>query len=166
MSQYRMLSDPFLARFKAFMAAESRNPQGAFDTALKVQLKKEKRAPYRFVPIEGAGGLFLRERSNDLALDEATEISDPAKKILSFLKGKLGDDDMAQVEEMLKMEAGVPVDSQVQAERMVAGAKERGATAQDAKRRQLAQDAHLNASTERMADFAKRFPGASRIGIV
>jgi hypothetical protein len=161
MTTYKMLSDPFLARFKSFMASENRNPAGAFDSALT-------KAKFRFVPVPHCGGtLFLRERSSNMAYDEATEISDPAKDVLNFLRNKISDDDMAQVEELLKMEAGVKIDSQVEAEQMIAGAKARGAAgAQDAKRRQLALDASAAASDARMADFAARFPGAARIGQV
>jgi hypothetical protein len=158
---YKMLSDPFLARFKSFMASESRSPQGAFDAALP----KTRKDKYRYTPVPHCGGtLFLRERSNDLAFDEANEISDPAKDILNFLRNKISDDDMRQVEELLKMEAGVKIDSQKDADAMIAGAEARGAGAQDAK--QLAMDASAAASNERMADFARRFPGAARLGHV
>ena len=156
-----MLDDGFLGRFKAFVTAENhRNPQGAFDAALP-------KAKFRFVPVpHTANTLFLRERSANLALDEATEISDPAKDILNFLRTKLSDDDMRQVEEMLKLEAGVKPDSRKDAEAMISGAEARRAGAEDAKRRQLALDAHATASDARQAEFAARFPGAARIGQV
>jgi hypothetical protein len=162
MPTYKMLSDGFIQRFRGFMAAENHNPQGAFDQAMKPRKDK-----YRFVPLAGTGGsLFLRERSSNLAFDEATEITDKAKEILDFLRGKISDEDLHQVEESLKMEAGVPIDIQKDAEAMIGGAKARGATAQDAKRRQLALDAHAAASDARQADFAARFPGAARLGHV
>ena len=163
MPQYQMLSNGFLSRFRSFMATENRNPAGAFDAALpKAATRKNK---YRFVPLAGTGdSLFLKERSADLAYDEATEISDPAKDILNFLRNKLSDDDMRQVEELLKMEAGVKTDSEEKADQMIAGAEARGA--QDAKRRQLALDASAAASDARMVDFAARFPGTQRLGHV
>ena len=168
MPTYKMLSDGFMQRFRGFMAAENRNPAGAFDAALpKAATRKDSGVKYRYTPLPGTGNsLFLRERSANLAFDEATEISDPAKDILNFLRGKSSDEDLNQIEESLKMEAGVPIDSQKDAEAMIAGAKARGATAQDAKRRQLALDASANASNARQADFAARFPGAARIGQV
>jgi hypothetical protein len=161
-----MLSDPFLARFKTFMAAENRNPAGAFDSALpKAATRKDPNMKARFTPLAGTNNsLFLRERSANLAFDEATEITTSAKDILNYLRSKLSDEDLHQVEELLKMEAGVPIDSQKDADAMISGAKARGA--QDAKRRQLALDASAAASTSRQADFAARFPGAARIGHV
>jgi hypothetical protein len=163
---YAMFSDEALVKFRGFCDAagftKPRGPQGAFDAALpKAATRKDK---YRYTPLPGTGdSLFLRERSANLAFDEATEITASAKDILNFLRGKLSDDDMTQVEELLKMEAGVPIDSQKDAEAMISGAKARGA--QDAKRR-LALDASAAASDARMADFAARFPGAARIGHV
>jgi len=151
---YKMLSDPFLARFKSFMASENRSPQGAFDAALP----KTRKDKYRYTPVPHCGGsLFLRERSSNLAFDEATEISDRAKGILDYLRSKLSDEDLHQVEELLKMEAGVKVDSQKEADAMIAGAEARG---------RVAQDASAAASNERMADFAARFPGTQRLGHV
>jgi hypothetical protein len=165
-TQYKMLGDNFLSRFRSFMATE--NPAGAFDAMPKTQPRRDSTmSKFRYVPLANTGGrLFLRERSNVLAYDEATEISDPAKRILDFLRGKISDEDLKQVEESLKMEAGVKPDSQVDAEAMTAGALARGATAQDAKRRQLALDAHAAASDARMADFSARFPGTQRLGQV
>ena len=168
MPTYKMLNDNFLSRFRGFMSAENRNPQGAFDAALpKAATRKDSGVKYRYTPLPGTGNsLFLRERSANLAFDEATEITTSAKDILNFLRGKLSDEDLNQVEESLKMEAGVPIDIQKDAEAMISGAKARGATAQDAKRQQLALDAHAAASDARQADFAARFPGAARIGHV
>jgi hypothetical protein len=165
-TQYKMLSDGFLTRFRGFMSAENRNPAGAFDSALpKAATRKDSGVKYRYTPLPGTGNsLFLRERSANLAFDEATEITTSAKDILNFLRDKISDEDLHQVEESLKMEAGVKTDQQEEAGKMIAGAKERGATAQDAKRRQLALDAHAAASDARQADFAKRWPGAARIG--
>jgi hypothetical protein len=161
-----MLSDGFIQRFRSFMSAENRNPAGAFDAALpKAATWKDSGVKYRYTPLPGTGNsLFLRERSANLAFDEATKISDPAKDILDFLRGKISDEDLNQIEESLKMEAGVPIDIQKDAEAMISGAKARGA--QDAKRQQLALDAHAAASDARQADFAARFPGTQRLGHV
>jgi hypothetical protein len=159
---YAMFSDDALVKFRSFCGAAGftkPSPEGAFDAALP----KTRKDKYRYTPVPNCGGtLFLRERSANLAFDEATEISDPAKDILNFLKEKLSDEDLPQVEELLRMEAGVKIDSQKEAKAMIAGAKARGA--QDAKRRQLALDAHAAASDAQQADFAARFPSASRIG--
>jgi hypothetical protein len=163
--QYKMLSDNFLTRFRTFMSAENGNPAGAFDAMPKAQPRKDSGVKYRYTPLPGTGNsLFLRERSANLAFDEATEITDPAKDVLNFLRNKISDDDMRQVEELLKMEAGVKIDSQKDADAMIAGAEARGRVAQDAK--QLAMDASAAASNERMADFARRFPNVSRVGHV
>jgi hypothetical protein len=158
-TQYKMLGDNFLSRFRSFMATENRSPQGAFDAALpKAAARKDSNVKFRYTPLAGTGGkLFLRERSANLAYDEATEITDKAKDILSFLRPLLSDADLRQVEESLKMEAGVKPKSQVDAEQMKAGAKERG---------RVALDASAAASDARMADFAARFPGAARLGHV
>src|SRR5664280_1794620 len=113
MSQYQMLSDGFLSRFKNFMSAENSNPAGAFDAMPKAVTRKDSNMKARFTPLAGTGNsLFLRERSANLAFDEATEITTSAKDILNFLRSKLSDEDLHQVEELLKMEAGVPIDSQ------------------------------------------------------
>jgi hypothetical protein len=157
-----MLSDSFIQRFRSAMKA-AENPAGAFDVAPST--KGNTMPKYRYTPLANtAGQLFLRERSANLAFDEATEITDKAKEILDFLRDKISADDLHQVEESLKMEAGVPIDSQNDAEAMITGAKARGA--QDAKRRQLALDASADASSANIADFATRFPGAARVGHV
>ena len=163
---YAMFSDDALSKFRTFCSAagftKPPHPAGAFDSALK---HKGNKTPYRFVPVPHCGNkLFFREKSSDLAFDEATEITTFAKEILNFLRGKISDEDLNQVEESLKMEAGVKTDNQKDAEAMISGAKARGA--QDAKRRQLALDASAAASTARQADFAARFPGAARVGQV
>ena len=168
MPAYKMLSDPFLARFKSFMDAERRNPEGAFDGA-EIEISKGKTNALSFRACAGCGGtLFLRERSNDLAFDEAptAEISDPASRILAFLKNKLDEATLHEVSEMLKAEAGIETDLQKESRAKIEAAKERGATAQDARRRRLAADASAAASNEEMAKFAARFPGAARIGQV
>jgi hypothetical protein len=166
MPKYQMLSDSFISRFRSAMKA-AENPAGAFDAMPKIQPRKDSNVKYRFTPLAGTGGqLFLRERSANLAFDEAKEISDPAKRILDFLRPLLSDADLKQVEESLKMEAGVKPKSHKDAEAMIAGAQERGRVAQDAKRRQLALDASAAASTARMADFSARFPGTQRLGHV
>jgi hypothetical protein len=163
-TQYRMLSDSFIQRFRSAMKA-AENPAGAFDVAPST--KGNTMPKYRYTPLAGTGGtLFLRERSANLTYDEATEISDPAKRILDFLRPLLSDADLKQVEESLRIEAGAKTDNQKDAEAMIAGAKERGATAQDSKRRQVALDASAAASTARQADFAARFPGTQRLGHV
>ena len=169
---YAMFSDQALVKFRGFCDAagftKPPSPQGAFDSALpKTATRKDSGVKYRYTPLPGTGdSLFLRERSANLAFDEATEITTSAKDILNFLRSKLSDEDLHQVEELLKMEAGVPIDIQKDAEAMISGAKARGATAQDAKLRQLALDAHAAASDARQADFAARFPGTQRLGHV
>ena len=168
---YAMFSNDALSKFRTFCSAAGftkPNPQGAFDSALpKAATRKDSGVKYRYTPLAGTGStLFLRERSANLAFDEATEITDKAKEILDFLRDKISDEDLHQVEESLKMEAGVKTDSEEKADAMIAGAKARGAGAQDAKRRQLALDASANASSANMADFAARFPGTQRLGHV
>ena len=166
-TQYKMLSNGFLSRFKSFMASENRNPEGAFDAMPKAVTRKDPNMKHRFVPVPHCGGtLFLRERSANLAFDEAGEaqISDPAKRVLAFLKDKLDEDTLHEVSEMLKAEAGVPTDLEKKSNAKIEAAEARRAGAQDVRRRQLAADASANASSERMADFAARFPGAARIG--
>ena len=164
---YAMFSDEALVKFRGFCDAagftKPPSPQGAFDAALP----KGKTMPkYRFVPVPHCGGtLFLREKSSDLALDEApAEISDPAKRILAFLKNKLDDATLHEVSEMLKAEAGIETDLQKGSRAKLEAAETRRGGAQDAKRRRLAADASAAASDERMVDFASRFPGAARIG--
>jgi hypothetical protein len=138
MPAYKMFSDGFLTRFKNFVDVERHNPEGAFDTALtKTQPRKQNTMPYRFVPLAGTGGtLFLRERSSNMAYDSAEEeISAPAKRILAFLKNKLDEDTLHEVGEYLKAEAGIETDLQKESRAKIEAAKERGATAQDARRR-------------------------------
>ena len=165
---FAMFSDDALSKFRTFCGAagltKPPSPQGAYDQALP-------KAKFRFVPVpHTANTLFLRERSADLACDEApataTELSDEAKKVLSFLKNKLSDDELRAVRECLEVEAGVPLDVQVKAEKMNAAAEARRAGAQDSRRRQLALDASEAASDANMKDFAARWPGAARIGQV
>jgi hypothetical protein len=142
-TQYKMLSDGFLTRFRGFMAAENRNPQGAFDSALPTKGKSQMSKRYRFVPVAGtANALFTRER---MAADEVSHLTDMAQEVLNFLHDKLSDNDMARVEEMLKMEAGVKTDSEEESDKLRAGAKARGA-----------QDSSLSS-------FAQRFPGSKHI---
>ena len=115
---------------------------------------------YRYSPVKGtANNLFTR-----MAFDDIDGVTENAQHILDFLCDKISDEDLHQVEESLKMEAGVKTDSEEKADAMIAGAKARGSTAQDAKRRQLALDASAAASDARQADFAARFPSATRIG--
>ena len=149
---YSMFSDEALVKFRSFCDAagftKPPSPQGAFYLALpKAVTRKEPAMSYRYVPVPHCGDqLFLRERSSNLAFDEATEITTSAKDILKFLRDKISDEALRHVEELLKMEAGVPTDSEKKADAMTAGAKERRG----------AQDSSFN----------KLFPGADRIGRV
>jgi hypothetical protein len=152
---YAMFSDDALNKFRTFCDAagftKPPSPQGAFDQALKP--RKESKMTYRYVPVANAGtsgALYMRSRSSNLAYDDVSHVTDFAQEILKFLRDKIGEEDMAQVEEMLKMEAGVKPDSQVDAEQMIAGAKARGA-----------QD---SAARIGEAGFNSRFPSARRIG--
>jgi hypothetical protein len=168
---YAMFSDEALVKFRGFCDAagfrKPPSPAGAFDAMPKAVTRKEPNMKFRYTRVPHCGGsLFLRERSSNLAFDEATEITDKAKEILDFLRDKISDEDLHQVEESLKMEAGVKTDQQEEADKMIAGAEARRAGAQDAKRRQLALDASAAASTARMDDFAARFPGTQRLGHV
>ena len=152
MPTYKMLSDGFIQRFRSFMAAEN-NPAGAFDQALpKTSQRKESTMPkFRYTPVAGtAGALYTRER---MALDAAGE--DPneiVSQILQFLGGKISDDDLAQVKELLKIEAGEDPDSMKEAKQMASAARSRGAM--DARR--------VAPSSPR--DFESRFPGSKHIG--
>jgi hypothetical protein len=147
-TQYKMLSDGFIQRFRSFMATENHNPQGAFDSAPST--KGNTMPKYRYVPVPNCGGtLFTRERSS-MAFDEVSHVTDMAQEIISFLHDKLSDDDMARVEEMLKIEAGVKTYSEKETDKMVAGAKARGA-----------QD---SAARIGEAGFNSRFPSACKIG--
>jgi hypothetical protein len=146
MPQYRMLGDGFIQRFRGFMAAENHNPQGAFDSAPST--KGNTMPKYRYVPLKGCGNtLFTRERSNSMAFDEVSHVTDMAQEIISFLHDKISEQDMARVEEMLKIEAGVKTDSEEENDKLRAGAKARGA-----------QDSRPSSS------FAQRFPSAAKIG--
>jgi|NGEPerStandDraft_6_1074524.scaffolds.fasta_scaffold52375_2 hypothetical protein len=149
MTQYRMLSDSFLTRFRGFMAAENRNPAGAFDAMPKTQTRRESTMPkYRYVLLPNTGGqLYTRSRSADLAYDEAgKDPNEIANAILQFLSGKISDVDMRQVKEYLMIEAGEDPDSVKEAKQMAKASASRGA-----------QDSSLSS-------FDRRFPSASRIG--
>ena len=107
MSQYRMIDDSFLVRFKNFMASERRMPEGAFDAMPKAVTRKESTmSKFRYVPIDGTNNaIFHREPSSNMAFDEAEvakELSASAKQILEFLRDKLSGDDLRQVEESLR----------------------------------------------------------------
>jgi hypothetical protein len=145
-TQYKMLSDGFIQRFRSFMATENHNPQGAFDSAPST--KGNTMSKYRYTPVAGTGGsLFLRERSNNMAYDEAGK--DPAefaKAILEFLNGKISEQDLRQVKEYLMMEAGEKPDSVKDAEQLNRASASRGA-----------QDSGLSS-------FDSRFPSARKIG--
>lgn len=130
MPQYKMLDDGFVGRFKKFMSAENRNPQGAFDAMPETQPQKDSTMPkFRYVPLKGtANSLFTRERSNVMAYDEAGK--DPAeipRAILQFLSGKISDADMRQVKEYLKIEAGEEPDNVKEATQMAKASASRGA---------------------------------------
>jgi hypothetical protein len=145
-----MLSDNFLTRFRTFMSAENGNPAGAFDAMPKAQPRKESTMPkYRYVPLKGTGNsLFLRERSNVMAYDEAgKDPNEMANSILQFLSGKISDADMRQVKEYLMIEAGEDPDSVKEAKQMAKASASRGA-----------QDSRPSSS------FAQRFPSAAKIG--
>jgi adenine-specific DNA glycosylase len=152
-TQYRMLSDGFIQRFRSFMSAEN-NPAGAFDAMPKTQPKENQMSKrYRYVPLANTGGqLFLRERSNNMAYDDVSHVTEFAQEIINFLHDKISEQDMARVEEMLKMEAGVKTDQMKESDKMVAGAEARRAGAQD------------SAARIGEAGFNSRFPSARRIG--
>jgi hypothetical protein len=148
-AKYKMLSDPFLARFRSFMATENHNPSGAFDAAPST--KGNTMPKYRYVPLKGCGNtLFTRERSSNMAFDEVSTVTEFAQEIIDFLRDKISEQDMARVEEMLKMEAGVKTDNEKETDKMIAGAKARGA-----------QD---SAARIGQAGFDARFPSAKKIG--
>ena len=152
-TQYKMLSNPFLARFKAFMATENRNPAGAFDAMPKIQPRKETTmSKFRYVPVKGTGNsLFLRERSNVMAYDEAgRDPNEIPHKILELLAGKLSDSDLAQVKELLMIEAGEELPAMTEAKKMASASASRGA-----------QD---SAARIGEAGFYSRFPSARKIG--
>jgi hypothetical protein len=154
-TQYKMLSDNFITRFRSFMAAENHNPAGAFDAMPKAQPRKENQmsAGYRYVPLQGTGNsLFLRERSNVMAYDEAgKDPNEMANVILEFLSSRLSDDDMRQVKEYLMIEAGEKPDNVKEAEQMAKASASRGA-----------QDSASARSGQ--AGFDARFPSARKIG--
>jgi hypothetical protein len=146
--QFRMLNDAFLARFRSFMATEN-NPAGAFDAMPKTRPKENQMsAGYRYVPLKGTGNsLFLRERSNVMAYDEAgKDPNEMANAILQFLSGKISDADMRQVKEYLMIEAGEDPDNVKEAKQMAKASASRGA-----------QDSGLSS-------FDSRFPSARKIG--
>jgi hypothetical protein len=146
MPTYKMLNDQFLSRFRRFMATENHNPQGAFDSAPST---KGNKMTYRYTPVPGTGGsLFLRERSNVMAYDEAgKDPNEIANAILQFLHDKISDADMRQVKEYLMIEAGEDPDSMKEAKQMAKASASRGA-----------QDSRPSSS------FAQRFPSAAKIG--
>jgi hypothetical protein len=148
-TQYKMLSDGFIQRFRGFMATENRNPAGAFDAMPKTQPRKDSTmSKFRYVPLANTGGqLFTRSRSDGVAYDEAGK--DPAeipRAILRFLSGKISDADMRQVKEYLMIEAGEEPDNVKEAKQMASASASRGAMDSTA------------------SSFDKRFPSAKRIG--
>lgn len=151
-TQYKMLSDGFIQRFRGFMAAENGNPAGAFD-AMPKSMKGHPMSKYRYTPVAGTGGsLFLRERSNVMAYDEAgKDPNEIANAILQFLHDKISDTDMRQVREYLMIEAGEDPDSVKEAKQMAKASASRGA-----------QDSASARSGQ--AGFDARFPSARKIG--
>jgi hypothetical protein len=154
-TQYKMLSDGFIQRFRSFMSAENRNPAGAFDAMPKTQPRKETTmsAQYRYVPLKGTGGSLLRERSSNLAFDEVDRTTEFADAILQFLSGKISEQDLEQVKQYLQGEAGVKTDQQEESDKMRAGAEARRAGAQDSASARIGE-----------AGFNSRFPSAKKIG--
>jgi hypothetical protein len=100
--------------------------------------------------INTANQLFTRKR---LAYDDVSRVTEFAQEILTFLRDKLSDDDMARVEVMLKLEAGVKTDQQEESDKMIAGAEARRAGAQDSASARIGE-----------AGFNSRFPSARKIG--
>ena len=154
MPTYKMLNDNFLSRFRSFMATENHNPAGAFDAMPKAQPRKETTmSKFRYVPLKGCGNtLFTRERSSNLAFDDVSHVTEFAQNIIDFLRDRISEQDLEQVKDMLKMEAGVKTDQQEEADKMIAGAEARRAGAQD------------SASRVGDAGFNSRFPSAKKIG--
>jgi hypothetical protein len=152
---YAMFSDDALHKFQTFCDAagltKPPSPQGAFDQALKPR-KESTMSKFRYVPLKGCGNtLFTRERSNSMAFDEVSRVTEFADGILQYLHDKLSEQDLEQVRDMLKMEAGVKTDQQEESDKMIAGAKARGA--QDSASARIGE-----------AGFNSRFPSARKIG--
>ena len=120
--QYKMLSDEALAKFKIFCAAgKLPSPKGAFDAA--------------------------RRRSNVMAYDAAGE--DPNEiphQILELLAGKLSDDDLRTVKELLMIEAGEELPVMKEAKQMAKASASRAG----------AQDSAVS--------FDRLYPSAKKIG--
>jgi hypothetical protein len=148
-----MLSDGFIQRFRSFMATENHNPAGAFDAMPKAQPRKETTmSKFRYVPLKGCGNtLFTRERSSNMAFDDVSRVTEFADNIIQFLRGRISEQDLEQVKDMLKMEAGEKPSSAEEADKMIAGAKARGA-----------QDSRMSRADE--ARFDSMFPSAKKIG--
>ena len=149
---YAMFSNEALVKFRSFCGAagftKPPSPQGAFDQALKPR-KESTMSKFRYTPVAGTGGsLFLRERSSNMAYDEAgKDPNEIANAILQFLHDKISDADMRQVKEYLMIEAGEDPDSVKEAKQMAKASASRGA-----------QDSRPSSS------FAQRFPSAAKIG--
>jgi hypothetical protein len=152
-TQYKMLSDGFIQRFRSFMATENRNPAGAFD-AMPKSTKGTTMSKFRYVPLKGCGNtLFTRERSSNMAYDEIDRTTEFADAILQFLHDKISEQDLEQVKQYLQGEAGVKTDQQEETDKLRAGAEARRAGAQDSASARIGQ-----------AGFDARFPSAKRIG--
>jgi hypothetical protein len=104
---YAMFSDEALVKFRSFCGAagftKPPRPQGAFDQAMKARKENTMLARYRYLPVpHTANTLFTRERAS-MAFDEASHVTDLAQEIIDFLRDKISEQDMARVEEMLKI---------------------------------------------------------------
>jgi hypothetical protein len=152
---FAMFSDDALSKFRTFCDAagftKPPSPQGAYDQALKPR-KETQMSKYRYTPVAGTGGsLFLRERSSNMAYDEAgRDPNEIANAILQFLSGKISDDDMRQVKEYLMIEAGEDPANVKEAKQMAKASASR-AGAQD------------SAARIGEAGFNSRFPSAKKI---
>jgi hypothetical protein len=159
MPTYKMLNDNFLSRFRSFMATENNNPAGAFDQAMpKTSPRKENAMPkFRYVPVANAGtsgALYMRQRSTNMAFDDVSHVTEFADNIIQFLRDRISEQDLEQVKDMLKMEAGEKPSSAEEADKMIAGAEARRAGAQDSRLPTRVDEAGFNA----------RFPSARKIG--
>jgi hypothetical protein len=146
---FQMFSDDALAKFRTFCEAanmKAPSPQGAFDQAMP-KTSQRKEIHMRYVPFPNtANSLFTRERSNVMAYDEVNSAGETAQEILRFLTDKISEQDLAQVRELLMIEAGEKPDSVKDAEQLNRAARSRGA-----------QDSSLSS-------FDARFPSAHKIG--
>src|SRR5664280_2660005 len=121
---FKMFSDDALKKFAVFCDAANANhhtPAGAFDAMPKTSTRKESNmSKFRYVPLKGCGNiLFTRERSTNMAFDAAgRDPNEIPHQILEFLGGKISESDLAQVKELLMIEAGEKPDVVKEAEKM------------------------------------------------